>query len=135
MFSDDDRREVAARLRAVPVLTLAGFNDDGIRREWEMVPLKKLSDAVGMDYDGINDTEGHLNVLSHLADLIEPEPERTCRMVSAFDTDELENIQESISFSPEDTLAYRCEGCGFDFRYERGLYPSYCPNCGAKVVC
>lgn len=69
-----------------------------------------------------------------IADLIEPEPERTCRIVSAFDTDELENIQESISFSPEDTLAYRCERCGFDFRYERGLYPSYFPNCGAKVV-
>ena len=61
-------------------------------------------------------------------------PERTCRMVSAFDTDELEDIQENISFSPEDTLAYKCEGCGFDFRYERGLYPSYCPNCGAKVL-
>lgn len=60
--------------------------------------------------------------------------ERTCRMVSAFDTDELDGIQENISFSPEDTLAYRCERCGFDFRYERGLYPSYCPNCGAKVV-
>lgn len=72
MFSDDDRRDVAARLRAVPVLALAGFNDDGIRREWEMVPLKKLSEAVGMDYDGIDDTEGHLNVLSRLADLIEP---------------------------------------------------------------
>ena len=61
-------------------------------------------------------------------------PDRTCRMVSAFDTDGLEQEQENASFSPEDTLAYRCEGCGFDFRYDRGLYPSYCPNCGAKVV-
>lgn len=23
---------------------------------------------------------------------------------------------------------------GLYFRYERGLYPSYCPGCGAKVV-
>ena len=61
-------------------------------------------------------------------------PERTCRMVSAFDTDELEHEQDNISFSPEDTLAYRCDGCEFDFRYERGLYPRYCPNCGARVV-
>lgn len=61
-------------------------------------------------------------------------PERTCRMVSAFDTDVLEQEQENVSLSPEDTLAYRCEGCGFDFRYDRGLYPSYCPNCGARVV-
>lgn len=61
-------------------------------------------------------------------------PERTCHMVSAFDADELEHEQENISFSPEDTLAYRCDVCGFDFRYERRLYPSYCPNCGAKVV-
>lgn len=68
------------------------------------------------------------------AELWNRRTERTCRMVSAFDTDELEQEQENISFSPEDTLAYRCEGCGFGFRYERGLYPSYCPNCGARVM-
>lgn len=74
MPTDDERREVARRLRGVPVLTLTGFDDDGNRKEWEMVPLRKLAGAIGSSYDGVNDTKGHLEVVSRLADLIEPQP-------------------------------------------------------------
>lgn len=125
MPTDDERREVARRLRHawtnVP-------DRDPVRHQLRV--LLEVYEAVGLD-DGESDA---IDLFGRLADLIEPEPERTCRMVSAFDTDELEHEQENISFSPEDTLAYRCGGCRFDFRYERGLYPSYCPNCGARVV-
>lgn len=67
-------------------------------------------------------------------------PEKTCRMSytmkSAHDPkrEELEELSDAICSTPEDTAGYICNSCGFDFRYERGLYPSYCPNCGAKVV-
>ena len=125
MPTDTERREVARRLRHawtnVP-------DRDPVRHQLRV--LLEVYEAVGLD-DGESDA---IDLFGRLADLIEPEPERTCRMVSAFDTDELEHEQENISFSPEDTLAYRCGGCRFDFRYERGLYPSYCPNCGARVV-
>ena len=125
MTTIEERREVARRLRHawtnVP-------DRDPVRHQLRV--LLEVYEAVGLD-DGESDA---IDLFGRLADLIEPEPERTCRMVSAFDTDELEHEQENISFSPEDTLAYRCGGCRFDFRYERGLYPSYCPNCGARVV-
>lgn len=121
MVTDDERREIAARLRKQA--DKLGPNMDA--HEFASYTADVLDVDENMMWYGME---------LRLADLIEPEPESTCRMVSAFDTDELEGIQENISFSPEDTLAYRCEGCGFDFRYERGLYPNYCPNCGARVI-
>lgn len=115
MITDAMRREVARKLLKMPYFS-----------------LEHVAYAIG--YDGEDDDWDEVDVINRLADLIEPQPERTCKMVSAFDTDELDDIQDGISSSPEDTLAYKCKGCGFDFRYERGLYPNYCPNCGAKVL-
>lgn len=120
MTGHEERRKIARKLRAAAVY---------LPNDIDSEDLEMAIATTVCNYD-VPNVE---TLLNRLADLVEPEPERTCRMVSAFDTDELENIQENISFSPEDTLAYRCEGCGFDFRYERGLYPSYCPNCGARV--
>lgn len=54
--------------------------------------------------------------------------ERTCNMET--DHDEL----EVIAYSHEDTWAYKCSVCGWSFRYDRGIKPNYCPNCGCKVV-
>lgn len=121
--SEEERHEVARRLRGLEHCLF----DDG-----EYIDCGEVEIALGLvsddgawyEADGVN----------RLADLIEPQTERTCQIVSAFDTDELDDIQEGISFSPDDTLAYMCKSCGFDFRYERGLYPNYCPNCGAKMV-
>ena len=55
-------------------------------------------------------------------------PERTCKMET--DHDEL----EVIAYSHEDTWAYKCNACGWSFRYDRGIKPNYCPNCGARVI-
>lgn len=54
--------------------------------------------------------------------------ERTCRI--EYDEEETERVWDA----PEDTWGYRCDACGDTFRYDRGLLPHYCPNCGAKVV-
>lgn len=119
VISDETRREVVHRLREHSGANL--FTGDDVER------------LIGAEPSGFRPEDADKNY-NRLADLIEPKPERTCQIVSAFDTDELDDIQECISSSPEDTLAYKCKGCGFDFRYERGLYPNYCPNCGAKKV-
>lgn len=123
MITDEERREVARRLRGLEHCLF----DDG-----EYIDCREVEIALGLlsDDGAWYESDG----VKRLADLIEPKPERTCQIVSAFDTDELDDIQECISSSPEDTLAYKCKGCGFDFRYERGLYPKYCPNCGTKKV-
>lgn len=82
MISNDERREVAARLRKDDV-------------SWNVVKA---------------DIDTYRN---YLADLIEPEPERTCRY---------EHIEGT----------WYKTSCGE--RYDGIAPPSYCPNCGAKVV-
>lgn len=124
MITDEERRNAARRL---------GILHDAVMERLHG-PTTVHDIAVAIDYPGSEDNPHDGTVVGYLADLIEPQPERTCQMVSAFDTDELEDYQESVSFTPEDTLVYMCKSCGFDFRYERGLYPNYCPNCGAKVI-
>lgn len=60
-------------------------------------------------------------MLSRLADLIDPEPERTCRLS---ETDH------------EYEASYRCDACNRvvwrDFK--GNPRPNYCPNCGARVA-
>ena len=60
--------------------------------------------------------------------------ERTCQIESCYDNEELEELQEDVGFTPEDTFIYRCIACGGTFRYDRGVKPDYCPMCGAKVA-
>lgn len=119
--SDDERREVARKLRGQA--KKLGPNMDA--HEFAHYTA---------DVIDVNECMTWYEMMLLLADLVEPKPERTCQIVSAFDTDELEDAQDCIASSPEDTLAYMCKSCGFDFRYDRGLYPNYCPNCGTKVV-
>ncbi|MBY4798332.1 hypothetical protein K6V98_08235 [Collinsella sp. AGMB00827] len=80
-------------------------------------------------------------IARELGDLVGATEENTeCRIFSWARADEspfpdeLEGLQENISFSPEDTYAYMCDACGCDFRYDRGLSPCYCPNCGRRNV-
>ena len=108
MVTDAERREVAARLRE---LHLGGGSKD-------LIELT-LSDAIGawresgMSWDFITE---------RLADLIEPEPERTCRMEYAGE------VPPSVRYS-----CYFCSECGSPIYND--MEPSYCPYCGAKVKC
>ena len=110
MPTNEERREVAARLR----------DYESLREAFMESPLCAFLDALGVD--GYIDWNGVINIL---ADLIEPEPERTCRMTKK---------------GPEFVLAgwWECSECG-------PVYPpcndeiavwalQKCPRCGAKVV-
>lgn len=52
----------------------------------------------------------------------------TCEMETDWDY-----LHDGIPDAPEDTWAYKCSVCEESFRYDRGIMPSYCPNCGRKV--
>ena len=108
-----ERLEIARKLRA-----LAG----------KYVTIGDLEDALGIDMSSPDvDLDRDARDLHRLADLIEPEPERTCRDVGGGDK-------------------FVCSKCGASFDYEgRWDEPTYwvddvaaaveyCPNCGAKVV-
>lgn len=118
--TDEERREAAENLRTMCVC--------GCRYAEQFYELLNETVMDAWDFHDFHD------VADRLADLIEPAPERTCRMANARYTDELLAVQEEVWATPEDTVAFRCGACGFVFRYERGVVPRYCPDCGAKVV-
>lgn len=116
MPTNEERREAANRIREsverfmnVPSCPDYGFV---IRAAVNLNPS---------DCSHVNEKNG----LSRLADLIEPEPERTCHMVQDPDYDFV-----------------TCSHCGYEeegnLLYELGgkvIYNgNYCPNCGAKVI-
>lgn len=112
MIDDSERREVAARLRGLD------------SHEWynaaDEVDALEMAIGCSIGQDWQDQDWWH-----RLADLIEPEPERTCRMTKK---------------GPEFVLAgwWECNECG-------PVYPpcndeiavwalQKCPRCGAKVV-
>lgn len=123
--TNNERREVAARLRR-----LSGHRE---------VDKEFVHEALGLYMGECVDGYDPVSV-SKLADLIEPEPERTCRVV----TD-----KNAVSQTQEVHTKY-CSECSYVFGHEQhrqllpGLdeefvlhavkIPGYCPNCGAKVV-
>lgn len=80
----------------------------------------------------IRDNNSYSDVFNRLADLIDP----TCHMSCEYGSgdDETDEYMEEIAFTPEDTVACHCHTCDTVFRYDRGIIPNYCPNCGARVV-
>lgn len=106
MISDDKRREVARRLR-----------DGGIARNSEDAYVLLLS-RIGIRPQ-LPATSTYEDAMARLADLIEPAPERTCRMVHRF---------------VRPLLEYRgfCSKCGWMFPFRSECH--YCQNCGARVV-
>ena len=110
-ITNNERREVAARLRYAARDTLNGYS---FQRAVEGIVFGSLEDKKWRQ------------VLSRLADLIEPEPERTCRNLSndgdIFVCSECRN--ETHGFMVDDF------GCTVGF----GEVVGKCPNCGAKVI-
>ena len=106
MPTDEERREVAARLRkhvGKPLFT--GQDVEGImgaqRSDFDLI----LADAS----------------YRRLANLIEPE-ERTCRMHDA-------NWDDG-----QCTWGCICSECGAKHEHKRSVWMNFCPNCGAKVI-
>lgn len=110
MITDNERREVAARLREV--------KKTGFDFTWCKICMVVCGPEcpVGCDED-----EMAVDAAKRLADLIEHEPERTCHM-------EPDEIASHAMCGP----AVRCDACGAAVPAVGTL--RYCPNCGAKVV-
>ena len=127
MVTDYERREVARRLRELPI------DMPEVAKSWEFEGVdtlcsdqtdyyliyKALFECVPEDYMHPCDYE-ELHI--RLADLIEPEPERTCRMRDAHWDD------------GRRTWGCICSECGAKYERKSGKWMNYCPNCGAKVV-
>ena len=110
MPTNDERREVAARLR----------NYENLRESFRESPICAFLDALGVGY---LDWKG---VCNSLAELIEPEPERTCKM---------ELVRNGSIYS-----VWRFSCCGYEYSENNTdsgateLPGTRCPNCGALVV-
>ena len=106
MTTDDERREVAARLRR-----LCGHRE---------VDKEFVHEALGLYMGECVDGYDPVSV-SELADLIEPE-ERTCHMRDAHWDD------------GQCTWGCICSECGAKHEHKRGKWLNYCSNCGARVT-
>lgn len=122
MITDEQRREVANKLRELEV----GEFDDG-----EYYDRAEVEDALGLvTNDGAwYEADG----VRALADLIEPEPERTCTM----------DKSEFADFAPEYEGLYSCPkrgeqtavlACVNEDGDMEWIKPRSCGFCGAKVV-
>lgn len=108
MLTNEERREVAARLREQKV--------------WDI--YTDFEYCIGDICDAVFDDDGDLNDMfrlqSVLADLIEPEPDRTCKIVGWYEhlsRSEIGNARVKLS-------------CGHRARQ----HDKFCHECGAKVV-
>ena len=119
MITDEERRDVAVNLRNMCMC--------GCRYKEQFYDL--LDETVMNDWD----FHGFQDVADRLADLIEPEPERTCTM----------DKSEFADFAPEYEGLYSCSKCGEQTAVlacvnEDGdmewIKPRSCGFCGAKVV-
>ena len=106
MPTNEERREVAARLREL----------DTSRWYDGMDEVYALEEACGCD---VGQDWQDMELKDRLAELIEPEPERTCKLIPFIEDDGsvfIENCSECDA-----AVLSRCEF-------------NYCPNCGAKLV-
>ena len=99
MPTNEERRDIAAKLR----------NWESFRETFRESPICAALDVLNVE--GYLDWRG---VCERLADLIEPEPERTCGLRSRL----------------TGPYCYECTECG------KGMKPEwvYCPHCGKQVT-
>lgn len=118
MPTNEERREVARKLRGARS-TRASMDE-----------IWGVLDNILLTGEGSKDAPWD-DTFDRLADLIEPEPERTCHPVLMDWTGNHPYYTGGISL---DAMTMGCSECGCPWRREAGNLPSYCPNCGAKVM-
>ena len=121
MIADSERREVARKLREVNPYRNQSYTIPYHRYTPAAEYLAELAGALG--YSPKNDVS-RLEFQSKLADLIEPEPERTCRVESSH---EVEGDGCYAYFEYE-------LSCGHEIAWGDQLPPIYCPECGRRVL-
>lgn len=144
MPTNEERRKVAQKLR----------NSDIERHQLNPMVSHATVTICGSSIVCI-DEESLRMALDYLADLIEPEPERTCH----FEPDVIEVLldedgneildadgNEIETGEPaEDCSAFECSECGYPMIFDPDIgwfdywspykpHFKYCPNCGAKVI-
>lgn len=116
MPTNDERREVAARLR-----------DMAPGSDWP----NYVAEACGMDVSKMSNNFHTFTeqLCQRIADLIEPE-ERTCRNIANKTDREFGNpfICSECGADPHDAESYHCGFSSGEYDWR------FCPNCGAKVV-
>lgn len=131
MPTNEERREAARKLRETSKEVGEGA-----------LLWYHISRALGVDL-----TIGGEAAANVLAELIEPEPERTCHFepdVTEIKYDENDNEIETGE-PAEDCSAFECSECGYPMLYDPDIgwfdycepykpHFKYCPNCGAKVM-
>ena len=116
--TDDERREVAGHIRQIDCSGFTAHSmDDGDGRS---LLCAYIAEAAGVGHAPYYFDAKPL--CDRLADLIEPGPERTCRMRDAHWDD------------GRRTWGCICSECGAKYERKSGKWMNYCPNCGAKVV-
>lgn len=105
MVTNEERREVAQKLR--DSLTRCSRDDFGDEFEW-------FTETVCGPIDTLHQMELE-DIIARLADLIEPEPERTCRNTSPM------------------SYKFTCSECHSSYRFGSEHKVWYCPYCGAKL--
>lgn len=117
--TNEERREVAERLR--------NMTCRDCRYAEQFYELLKETVMNVWDFHEFDD------VADRLADLIEPEPERTCRKLPPTDMgcEHTLTVKHKCGMEYAARLEYaRCSECDGEFCVEY----AYCPFCGAKVV-
>lgn len=117
--NNDKRREVAARLRGLAA------------RSQGSLEFKRMGDvlATAQEITGTRGLSSVAHVLERYADLIEPEPDRTCRFV--YDEEEREFKCDACGHLVTQHYSSREEYCVTELTAECFVH---CPFCGAMVV-
>lgn len=117
MIDDSERREIAARLMREACAWRETFPESECDFSDAAAMMQDLCVFVGLERNALCS-----EVFQRLADLIEPEPERTCKMIPFVEED-------------DSVFIVNCSECG-DAIFARGgeHYCNFCPSCGAKVV-
>lgn len=118
MINDDERREVAARLRALPIDIYAAFKEWG--RDGLFVDADIYDEA---DYGQIHNAVFGCFPAEHMHPGDYEELHE--RLADLIDRPTCEWRNDGRKLTP-----WRCAVCGC----ERSAVPNYCPNCGARVV-
>lgn len=120
MTTDAERREIAAKLRKVNPYRNQSYTVPYNRYTPAAEYLSELAGALG--YSPKNDVS-RLEFQNRLADLIEP-GERTCRVESSHE----EEGDGCYSYFEYELT------CGHGIAWGGQLPPSYCPECGRRVL-
>lgn len=125
-MTDDERREVAAKLRELA-------EDYEKVPAWDVIAAGELPAPIDDAFMacGLGRAVHATEICGRLADLIEPE-ERTCErgieMFSHAYPNEIVCDSDCVS-----TYVFPLT-CGHEVELLENKWPSYCPHCGARVV-